>query len=270
MSDRLPLFSSKNDDIMKFEYKYLVPLELLPELRTLTSPFMESDSHMDMDRPVGYTVRSIYFDTINFDDYHEKYSGIKIRKKIRIRGYNKEDPENIVFLEVKRKNEKKIYKNRAPVKFKNLKDILITGNIDKYVQQMKGFKSAKEDSRQFLYNYYKNNLRPVVTVIYDREAFFGALDNSFRITFDKNLRSFIHPDLSNLYCENHIKYSNVNNFVFEVKFFDIFPSWLKSIIGKLRLDLRAFSKYTTCVDEHNATNNTSRLMNNDFVKQVCI
>jgi hypothetical protein len=253
---------------MKYEYKYIVPRDILPELRSRIAPFMVHDEYMAFGGPEGYTVRSIYCDTLNFDDYHEKYSGIKIRKKIRIRGYNEEDPDNIVFLEVKRKNEKKIYKNRAPVKFKNLKDIMITGDIDKYVQEIKGFKAAKEDSKHFLFNYYTNNLRPVVTVIYDREAFHGAFDKSFRITFDKNLRSVIHPDLNCLYREDDVKYSNVKNFIFEVKFFHIFPSWLKSIIGTLKLDLKAFSKYTTCVDEHNAVNRTTRLIQNDYVRQV--
>ena len=86
MSDQLPLVSSNNDDIMKFEYKYLVPIERLSELRTFISPFMVTDSHMDMGGPEGYTVRSIYFDTFQYDDYHEKISGLKTRKKIRIRG----------------------------------------------------------------------------------------------------------------------------------------------------------------------------------------
>ncbi|HUT62476.1 MAG TPA: polyphosphate polymerase domain-containing protein [Anaerolineae bacterium] len=255
---------------MKFEYKYIVPIERLPELRTLISPFMVADTHMDMGGPEGYTVRSIYFDTFQYDDYYEKISGIKIRKKIRIRGYNGQNHKNIVFLEIKRKNEKRVRKHRAPVKFKNLKNLLISGDTERFVLTIKGFKDAIEDSRQFLFHMYKKSLRPVVLVIYEREAYHGTFDNSMRITFDKNLRSTIHPDIQELYQEEYIKYSIPNHFVLEVKFFDIFPSWLRPVIASLNLKLQAFSKYTTCVDEHNAVNNNSRDLKHDFVRQVCL
>jgi len=264
------LFSNNNDAIMKFEYKYIVPIERLPELRTLISPFMVADTHMNMGGPEGYTVRSIYFDTFQYDDYYEKISGIKIRKKIRIRGYNGQNHKNIVFLEIKRKNEKRVRKHRAPVKFKNLKNLLISGDTERFVLTIKGFKDAIEDSRQFLFHMYKKSLRPVVLVIYEREAYHGTFDNSMRITFDKNLRSTIHPDIQELYQEEHIKYSIPNHFVLEVKFFNIFPSWLKPVIASLNLRLQAFSKYTTCVDEHNAVNNNSRDLKHDFVRQVCL
>lgn len=253
---------------MKFEYKYIVPIERLPELRTLISSFMVLDSHMDMGEPAGYTVRSIYFDTFQYDDYYEKISGLKIRKKIRIRGYNGQNHKNIVFLEVKRKDERQVNKNRAPIKYKNLKDLLITGDTEKYIMTIKGFKKAIENSRQFLFHIYKKSLRPVILVIYEREAFYGTFDNSFRITFDKNLRSMIHPDLQNLYQEYHIKYSIPNHFVLEVKFFEIFPSWLRPVIASLNLKLQAFSKYTTCIDEHNIVNINPRSRNHDFIKQM--
>ncbi len=254
---------------MKYEFKYVVPLDKLDDLRSRISPFMVHDEYMKYGGPQGYTVKSIYCDTEDFTDYHEKYSGIKIRKKLRIRGYNTEDPDNIIFLEVKRKNEKKIYKNRAPVKFKNLRNIITTGDIDSYVENIKGFKAARQDAKHFLFKYYAHRYRPVVTVIYDREAFHGAFDKSFRITFDKNLRSVIHPSFEDLYSEENIKYSNNGKFIFEVKFFHLFPSWLKSIVETLKLDLRSFSKYTTCVDEHGAVNNRRRCLNNDYVRQVC-
>jgi len=268
LSDQLSLFSSNNGDIMKFEYKYLVPIERLPELRTLISPFMVTDTHMDMGGPAGYTVRSIYFDTFQYDDYYEKISGLKIRKKIRIRGYNGQNHKNIVFLEIKRKNEKRVKKNRAPIKYKNLKDLLITGDTEKYIMTIKGFKEAIENSRQFLFHIYKKSLQPIILVIYEREAYHGTFDNSFRITFDKNLRSMIYPDIQELYQDEYIKYSIPDHFVLEVKFFDVFPSWLRSIIGSLGLRLQAFSKYTTCIDEHNIVNINQCSRNHNFIQQI--
>ncbi|MFC1528922.1 VTC domain-containing protein [Candidatus Latescibacterota bacterium] len=253
---------------MKFEYKYLVPCELLPELRTLISPFMEKDSNMNFGGRDGYTVRSIYFDTPGYDFYHEKKDGLKIRKKLRIRGYNSYNPENFVFLEIKRKNARKLMKNRAAVPYKHLNDLLFKGNAEKYVLTDRGFKEPIENAQRFLFNFHKSSLQPVVLVIYEREAFFGKFDSSMRVTFDKNLRSSIDPDLHQLYKEENIKYTAPGNFVLEVKFYDIFPSWMNKIIFYLGLKLVAFSKYTRCIDEHREINNNSRMLLRDFTHAI--
>ncbi len=239
----------------KYEYKYQVPRELLPKLRMLIQPFVKIDSYMNEGGPSGYTVRSIYFDSSRYDYFHEKEDGLKVRKKIRIRGYNTYSPENTVFLEIKRKNEKQIFKNRAPVTFRNLKRLMTTCDSEKYVIALDGLKNAVSDSKRFLFHVLKNGLHPLVLVVYNREAFFGKYDRSLRITFDKNLRSSIRPELENLFTEEHIKYSLTNKFILEVKFIDVFPSWMKLIIKSLGLQLQSTSKYTICIDEHNAVDN---------------
>ena len=251
-------------NIMKYEYKYMVPNELLSELRTRISPFVEKDSYMDMGSINGYTVRSIYFDTPNLDFYHDKIAGLKIRKKFRIRGYNDYNHENVVFLEIKRKNEKKIYKHRAAVKFMDLHDLLATGDVEKYILLDHGLKSALDSSRRFLFHIHTSILQPNVLVIYEREAFFGKFDRSLRITFDKNLRSSMHPELLGLFKEENIKYVLHNYFILEVKFYHEFPSWMKPIIASLGFELSAFSKYTNCIDKHMVVHNNSRLFPHNF------
>ena len=253
---------------MKFEYKYLVPIELLSELRTLISPFMEKDSYMEMGVPSGYTVRSIYFDNSQYNDYHEKINGLKVRKKIRIRGYNEHIHKNIVYLEIKRKNNKLIYKQRAPVEYKNLRKLFNTSDTERYILTDNGFKNAIENSQRFFFHIHKNSLLPVVLAIYEREAYFGKFNHLLRVTFDKNIRSSIQPDIHELFCEENITYSITNHFILEVKFGGIFPSWLSSIIGSLGLKLQAFSKYTTCLDEHNVVNNNSRKLFHNFIRTV--
>ncbi len=242
---------------MKFEYKYLVPIELLSELRTLICPFVEKDYYMSGNRASGYTVRSIYFDTLQYDYYHEKINGLKIRKKIRIRGYNEFNHNNIVFLEIKRKNEKLISKQRAPVKYKDMEDLLITSNIEQYILTDNGYKNALENSQRFFYHIHNSSLQPLVQIIYEREAFFGKFDHSLRITFDKNLRSFINPSTNKLFNEENVKYFLPDHFVLEVKYFSVFPSWLSSIIGSLGLKLQSYSKYTMSVDEHGIVRSNS-------------
>ncbi len=73
----------------RLEYKYLVPMELLPTIRKEIAPFVEVDPHMLKTGWNYYTVHSLYFDTPDLSYYYDKIEGIDIRKKVRLRRYNK-------------------------------------------------------------------------------------------------------------------------------------------------------------------------------------
>ena len=71
------------------EYKYLVSNELLDDIRAMLLPYVRLDSYLSKSDSVDYTVRSIYFDTCRLSLYQEKISGLKLRKKFRLRGYDR-------------------------------------------------------------------------------------------------------------------------------------------------------------------------------------
>ncbi|WP_336623251.1 VTC domain-containing protein [Streptococcus canis] len=48
------------------------------------SQLMNLDSHSSGD---GYTIRSLYFDSLEDVDWQEKEDGIELRRKIRLRNY---------------------------------------------------------------------------------------------------------------------------------------------------------------------------------------
>ncbi len=240
---------------MRLEYKYLVPNELLPKLRATMAPFVEADVHND--GLEGYTVRSIYFDTITLDCYHDKTAGLRVRKKIRLRGYNKRQERNIAFLEVKRKYGMSIAKNRAPVVYEDMKDLLISGNVERYISMRKGSNTALENARRFFFHIYSGSLRPIILIVYEREAYHSKF-GSLRITFDKNLHSSIYPSIGDLFSEDKMLYSIPKHFILELKFYDGLPSWFKSISGTLDLKQQALSKYVICVDRHNVLNGFSK------------
>lgn len=56
---------------------------------------------------------------------------------------------------------------------------------------------------KFLYHVYRNNLKPVILVIYEREAFHDRFIKEVRITIDKDLRSIAYPCLDELYSEKN-------------------------------------------------------------------
>ncbi len=239
---------------MKYEYKYLAPIQILSQLRSMIGPFVYADPYMKRGSPNGYTVRSIYFDTPQYDFYHTKIDGVKDRKKLRIRGYNDNSNNSIVFLEIKQKNEKAIFKYRAPVRYRRLNDLLISGDLEQYIMSENGNENALKNSQRFFFHIHQKFLKQVILVVYEREAYFSKFNRSLRITFDKNLRSSLDPDIQKLFKEENIIYSTPDHFILEVKFSDYFPRWLSSVIGSLGLKLQSYSKYTQCIDSHIAHN----------------
>jgi hypothetical protein len=249
---RLP---GRRSVIVRLEYKYLVPSELLPELRAMVAPFVEADVHSR--DSAGYTVRSIYFDTATFGYYHEKMAGLDVRKKIRIRGYDERRQGSIVFVETKRKYGEYVVKNRAPVAYEHVEDLLMSGDVERYVLRHEEFPGVFEDASRFLFHVYRRSLRPVILAVYEREAYCSRL-GVLRITFDKNLRSSIYPSIDALFDEDSALHSIPRHFILELKLHGGLPSWLKSIVGTLNLKRQALSKYGICVDRHRVLNAFSR------------
>lgn len=240
--------------MLRYEYKYYVPEKKIEILRSMIEPFMQLDPFAASQPERQYTVRSIYFDTPDFECYSTKIDGLKHRNKVRLRGYNSEDPDNKVFLEIKRKYEGPIMKNRAFLKYKNVKDIFTGSSPDHYIKEAKLKEDEKEDIKRFFYNLYSRKMRPVVGVIYEREPYLSKVNNplnKLRITFDKNLRGIPYPTIDNLYSEENVRYARSGYFILEVKFNSHYPSWMTPIISTLRLTKESASKYCICMDLHN-------------------
>lgn len=239
--------------MLRFEYKYFVPNNKLDLLRSLIAPFTTLDKFAAMRPEQEYTVRSIYFDTPDFECYHTKIDGLKHRNKVRLRGYNKEKSSNTVFLEIKRKYEAPILKNRAPMKYGFAKSLFHGVNPELFIKNTDKFKDARDSASKFMYNVYARKMRPVVCVIYEREPYLSKTNdegNNLRITFDKNLRGTPYPTVDELYREDRARTAIQGIFILEVKFNEYYPSWMKPIIAMLGLVKESASKYCLCIDAH--------------------
>lgn len=233
---------------MRYEFKYFVRISEIDKLRENIIPFVDVDKFAAIGDKHHYTVRSIYFDSPKFDFYYEKVEGIKNRKKLRLRGYEKDDGNNIVFFEIKRKYDIPILKYRAPAKFEDALEMFRTCNINGSVINNKFFPKGNENSQRFFYQMFSKNLRPVVLIAYEREAYHSKYDESVRITFDKNVRSKAYPALCELFEETKLSPVIPGQFILEVKFNDHFPVWLKPVIGKFSLMRQSASKYVMSMD----------------------
>lgn len=184
---------------MRFEYKYIVPNFRAGELRKMLMPFLQPDPFASKLPGYQYTVRSIYFDTPYLEMYHTKQDHLAHRMKVRLRSYNIEYPDADTFFEIKRKYEGPIVKNRATVSFQLAKSFFSGRPID---AALIGVKNA-DNIRRFFYQVHSKHLKPIVNVIYDREAYVSRVmepSNDFRLTFDKNLRSVPLPKSGRTFC----------------------------------------------------------------------
>jgi len=234
---------------LRYERKYLVPNHLLDALRKRLAPFTVYDSFgiTNKNNLKQYTVRSVYFDNRALDFYYEKGDGILLRRKFRIRTYNNQTEDSKVVFEIKRKIENRIKKYRAFASYNKLSQILENPDIERYIIPTK--EDSYDDAKRFFYHYIKYQLVPTSLVVYEREAYFGKFDCDTRITFDKDIRSKINPEIADIYSESNLKHLFKSHFILEIKYYrDTMPNWARNIVGEFNLRHEALSKYTIGYD----------------------
>lgn len=234
----------------RIEHKYLVRTDRLLHLRKALDPYLRFDHYAARNPSGEYTVRSIYFDTRNLDFYHEKIDGLRVRKKVRVRGYDDFLKNAMVFLEIKKKKDSFILKHRSPVEFQSLKPLLASGDVQKYVYPSNGYSYAPENAKRFLFQIHHRALRPYILILYEREAYYSKFHHDLRITFDKNIRSLSCVPLDSLYRQDGFVFTMPGYFILEIKSVIQYPYWLNQIISHFELKQQSLSKYTMCIDSH--------------------
>jgi len=236
---------------LRYERKYLVPNASMEAIRKRITPFVRPDLFaLANESGINqYTVRSIYFDSHDLISYFEKGDGIMFRRKFRIRGYDNYTQGCKVVFEIKRKIENRIRKHRAFMLYDDVEKVFETGNVEDYVVKDKKYALAVEDAKRFFYHITKYQFKPTVLVVYEREAYHGKFDPDTRITFDKNIRSRIFPEMKDLYSNNNLKHLFDSHFILEIKYYaDTMPQWANGIVEEFKLRHEALSKYTIGYD----------------------
>lgn len=254
---------------MRNEYKYIIHNSLMDKIRQRILPYLTLDKFAIGKENNQYTVRSIYFDNPSLEFYYEKIEGLKNRKKIRLRGYGKvPDQDNTVFLEIKRKYDVPLLKNRAILTYGEALKMFKNLQLNGYSLQDERLPKSIDSAKRFFYHLNSKNLRPVVLVVYEREAYLDRFDPTVRVTFDKNLRSYPFPAINELYEETKTLPVLDNSFIMEVKFNDHFPYWITPTVSEFSLVRRSASKYTMCIDRAGIPDGSSKnkvLMNSKWL-----
>ncbi len=228
------------------EYKYYVRQGQIESLRNRFLPYMEHDSFCQQMPEKFYTVRSIYLDTLRMLFYYEKLTGLKYRKKLRIRTYNTPTENTKAFLEIKRKIDDTIYKDRAKIVLSDVPKLL-KGTDIKLADENPSFKEKTALDR-FTYLTRSLNLESKALVTYEREAFVGTDESDLRVTFDMNVRSFPFPSFDDIFREEDLCGFSGKYFILEVKFFGRMPTWVRNVIRDFRLHQQSISKYCNGID----------------------
>lgn len=228
----------------RYELKYALQAELVPEVlkkirrHAVLDPFaMKRKKHQ-------YTVKSIYFDSPMLKYYYEKLDGLKVRKKLRIRTYDKE--KETVFVEIKRRYIHLIVKERVP--FPQKETILLFD--EKQEVDISHFSSPTfYVVNKFFYNMLKEKLRPTVLVMYERKPFVHPLDSTQRITLDFDFRAYAYPRLEDL-LDGLEGSSILHPFaILELKFNDFMPKWMRELIREYNLFPQSISKYCLGIEK---------------------
>ena len=214
----------------RYELKYmLTPLEKEIILEVM-SPYMQLDKY-------GITtIRNIYFDTDNYRLIRRSIEKPAYKEKLRIRSYSRATSDSTVFVELKKKYEKVVYKRRLP---------LCEEDAMAWIRRERECPVNTQISREIDYfiDFY-GKLNPTVFLSYEREAYYDKCGGVFRVTFDDNIlcRQSDVSLCSSVYGEPILPECKV---LMELKCSGGIPLWMVEVLSRERIYKTSFSKYGT-------------------------
>ena len=218
------------NEVLRQEKKFLVNSISSALLRGRLEKVMLQDAH---NGPQGYRIRSLYFDTVNDKDFYDKYDGLELRRKIRLRIY---DPDSdFAMLEMKQK-EGPYQKKRSLRVSRADAQALVRGEYDVLLGYREPF-AAECFSLMHCMGY-----KPKVVVEYLRKAYI-AKENRIRITLDSEISGteancdLFSPQLP-LYPA-----MDIFNSVLEVKYNGFLLSYIKRLVNTVDCSELSVSKY---------------------------
>ncbi|MBO4940451.1 MAG: polyphosphate polymerase domain-containing protein [Clostridia bacterium] len=225
----------------RYELKYLLtPAQYQTVLREVASR-LQTDEYGET------TIQSLYYDTDTHLLIRNSIERPWYKEKIRARSYGLATPDQKVFLELKKKYEKVVYKRRISLKEGELAPFIERGISPKDGQIVKEL--------QYVCRFYKN-LRPSMLLLYDRTAYHEE-GSELRITFDKNIR-YRTERLDLCAGLDGTPILDGGRVMMEIKTAGAYPTWLITLLNENGLYKTSFSKYGTAykMEEEKKRNTT--------------
>lgn len=194
-------------------------------------------NHITPDKYGKSTINNIYFDTPNYQLIRASIEKPTVYKeKLRIRSYGIPSPESNVFVELKKKYKGIVYKRRVDMTYDEAITYLVRHESPPEPSQV----TKEIDS---FMRFYKN-LRPAVSLFYDRMAYYAEDEPELRLTFDTNIR-FRNKELDLINGDYGTVILDDNQYILEIKCITSMPLWLTQELDRLKIYPTSYSKYGT-------------------------
>lgn len=214
----------------RYELKYMLTLEQKERIVKAMRPYMALDKYGRT------TIRNLYFDTDDYLLIRRSIEKPAYKEKLRVRSYAKATEDSTVFVELKKKYKKVVYKRRISLPHNEAMQ-WVTGDrhCHKHTQIC--------DEVDYFLDYYKN-LHPTVYLSYEREAFYSKDGSDFRVTFDENI--LCRRDNLSLAEEPYgTRILEDGKVLMEIKCSGGIPLWMSHVLSEERIFKTSFSKYGT-------------------------
>lgn len=212
----------------RYEIKYLLTRQQKQAVLQAMQPYMKLDQYGRT------TIRNIYYDTDTYRLIRRSLEKPVYKEKLRIRSYQAAAPEDLVFVELKKKYKSVVYKRRLTLPEIQVRDSFQTDSPfpvrSQIAQEIEYFRS------------YYERLHPTVFLSYEREAFYALDGGDFRVTFDENIlyRTYDLSLGSEVYGTPLL---NQGETLMEIKTAGGLPLWMSHELNRLRVFKTPFSKY---------------------------
>lgn len=241
------------DDLQidRYEYKYLVAPEQVPEIRRFIRSFVRADSFAEGKVP-EYLVTTLQLDALNGALHYAKERKARSRFKLRIRTYGT-DGKAPYFMEIKRKVNVMILKSRATLQCDDYsrKNLLNPTTLIPFANEAETLNYL-----EFVRLVREIGARPSVFVRYIRESYKGASERYARVTIDRHIRyrpargSWEFPLQAKRWYSMDTQTALRREYpghVLELKAEAEFPEWMAELVERFDLVNTGFCKYSAAM-----------------------
>jgi len=211
----------------RHELKYLITYEQFLEIKEIMSDYMTPDKYHKS------TIRNIYYDNPSFLLIRRSIEKPMYKEKLRIRAYETIENDGEVFVELKKKYNKEVFKRREILPYSvaiNFLDNLILPNELQITKEI-----------EYFLKFYKD-LKPSILLSYDREAYISKTDKNLRITFDENIL-WRDEEMDLRLAPYGSKILPEGKVLMEIKTVMGYPKWLMDFLSANKIYKTSFSKY---------------------------
>ncbi len=210
------------------EQKYLLTQAKRDLLLSAMGPYMKMDEHGRA------TIRNVYLDTDNYRLIRRSIEKPVYKEKLRLRSYKKTLPGEAVFVELKKKYKRVVFKRRVLLPEPAALDWLCHGQTAPLDTQI----TREIEYFRDLYG----SLRPALFLAYEREAYLDRNGGDLRVTFDEDIRARTTGSSTGLGDEGEpLRMGGA--VLMEIKTAGGIPLWLARLLSEQKLYCAPFSKY---------------------------